>query len=194
MVKPSEITHMRFSAIPRFIRPGSYTVDVSLADLEFWLASQRRDCVLDLDPDFQRGHVWTDAQQSAYVEFLLRGGESNVTLYFNHPHYQRTAAAHCDLPDALVLVDGKQRLNACVRFAQDLLPAFGHRLCDYGDAGDRRSAMRNARLRMNVNALQTRAEMLQWYLDLNAGGVPHAPHEIARVRALLAAEPVAVTA
>jgi hypothetical protein len=39
-----------------------------------------------------------------------------------------------------------------------------------------------------VNELKTRREVLQWYLDLNAGGVVHTTKEIERVRELLAKE------
>ncbi len=39
-----------------------------------------------------------------------------------------------------------------------------------------------------VNDLQTRAEVLQWYLDLNEGGVVHTSEELNRVRAMLAKE------
>ena len=31
---------------------------------------------IDLDPDFQRPHVWTDAQQEAFIEHVLRGGRN----------------------------------------------------------------------------------------------------------------------
>jgi len=30
---------------------------------------------LNLDPDFQRAHVWTEDKQIAFVEFCLRGGQ-----------------------------------------------------------------------------------------------------------------------
>lgn len=40
-------------------------------------------------------------------------------------------------------------------------------------------------LRINVNDLKTRDEVLQWYIDINAGGTPHTKEEIERVRAML---------
>jgi hypothetical protein len=45
------------------------------------------------------------------------------------------------------------------------------------------------RFQMKVCCLPTRAEVLRWYLAINAGGTPHTPEELARVRELLAAEP-----
>lgn len=179
-----------FSALPKFILGGSYAVDIPLDMLEGWLERQAGDYVIDLDPDFQRGHVWTDEQRSRYVEFLLRGGESQVTLYWNHPSFTREKNPGCDLAEELVLVDGKQRLTACLKFMRNEIPVFGHYLREFDDECDRRGAlgMAGARLRMNVNNLQTRRELLQWYLDLNDGGVVHAPEDIQRVRGLLRLE------
>jgi hypothetical protein len=181
----------RFSEIRKLMHGGSYTVDIPLDMLEGWLKSQSEDYVVDLDPDFQRGHVWSDEQRSRYVEFLLRGGNSQLTLYWNHPAYVNSSAPHCDLHNRLVLVDGKQRLTACLKFMRDEIPIFGHYLREFDDPVDRRCAigMAGARLKMNVNNLQTRRELLQWYIDLNDGGVVHAPEEIARVRGLLEKEP-----
>lgn len=180
----------RFSDIPRFINGGSYAVDVPFDMLTGWLARQGDDFPVDLDPDFQRGHVWTDEQRTKYVEFLLRGGQSQVTLYWNHPSYMSGRPDHCDLDDRLVLVDGKQRLTACLMFMRNELPVFGHYLDEFDDPNDRRCGigMSGASLRMNVNNLRTRREMLQWYLDLNDGGVVHTTEEIRRVRDLLEQE------
>lgn len=179
-----------FSDIPKFIYGGSYAVDIPLDVLVGWIERQEGDFMVDLDPDFQRGHVWTDEQRTRYVEYLLRGGRSQTTLYWNHPAYTSSSKSHCDLGDTLILVDGKQRLTACLKFLRNEIPVFGHYLNEFDDPNDRRGAlgMSGAYLRMNVNNLQTRRELLQWYLDLNDGGVVHTKEEIDRVRALLAVE------
>jgi len=39
-----------------------------------------------------------------------------------------------------------------------------------------------------MNDLKTRAEVLQWYIEFNAGGTPHTEAEINRVRELLKKE------
>jgi hypothetical protein len=39
-----------------------------------------------------------------------------------------------------------------------------------------------------VNDLKTREEVLQWYLDLNSGGVVHTEEELNRVREMLEKE------
>ena len=43
----------------------------------------------------------------------------------------------------------------------------------------------NAELLFCVNNLQTKKEVLQWYVDMNAGGTPHTNDEIERVRRMI---------
>lgn len=38
---------------------------------------------LQLNPEFQREHIWTQGQQEKYIEFILRGGKSGRDFYFN---------------------------------------------------------------------------------------------------------------
>jgi len=168
----------RFRDIPKFTRSGSYEVDVSLAYLPQHMKTYVEEYGLDMNPDFQRGHVWSEEQQIRFIEFILRGGTSARLIYFNCPHW------HNGGREDFVLVDGKQRLEACRRFMENKIPAFGYLYKDYSDKPD----MLDARLRFNVNDLKTRAQVLQWYIDLNAGGVVHTTEEIEKVRRLLEEE------
>lgn len=165
--------------IPQFTRSGHYSVNTSWRFLESTLSEFAAGYGLDLDPDFQRGHVWTEAQQIRYVEFILRGGKTGRELLFNKPGWGRT-----DNTSPLVLVDGKQRLEAVRRFLRNEITAFGSFLSEYGD----KLNVGAHNFTFTVNDLSSRAEVLQWYLDLNSGGTVHSDDEIARVRALLAAE------
>lgn len=38
---------------------------------------------------------------------------------------------------------------------------------------------------LNVNDLKTEKEVLQWYIDMNAGGTPHTSDEIERVKRMI---------
>ena len=40
-------------------------------------------------------------------------------------------------------------------------------------------------LMIHVNNLKTKREVLQWYIDMNAGGTPHTTEEIERVKKLI---------
>lgn len=173
---------MKFNTIPQFTRSAKWAVDISWRDLEAWLANQVNQG-FDADPDFQRAHVWTSDQKVRYVEFILRGGLTGKDILTNHPSWQ--SMSNVDGP--YVLVDGKQRLSAVLGFLRGEVLAFGHRFEDFED----RTSMRHKLgFKWHVNDLQTRAEVLQWYLDLNTGGTVHASDEIERVRALLEAEHV----
>lgn len=172
---------MKIRDIPQFTPNAPYTVTIFWSKLERFLSEQIEQG-LQTDPDFQRGHVWTERQQVAFVEFILRGGQSGRDIRTNHPTYNAGAPGE---GVSYVLVDGKQRLTAVLRFLRDEITAFGHR---YSEFEDRRQLHTNLSFMWHVNNLQTRAEVLQWYLDLNTGGTIHSDQEITRVQGLLAAE------
>jgi hypothetical protein len=171
----------RFRDIPTFTPFTGYSVDVSWQHLESHIRAETEGANVDFNPDFQRDHVWTLDKRSAYIEFVLRGGDSANNLYFNCGSYQLVSGP----PREYVLVDGKQRLTSIRMFLRDEVPIFGG--CVRSDFVDKLDFLK-ARVRWNVNTLQTRAEILQWYLDLNTGGVVHTDEEIDRVRAMLEAE------
>jgi hypothetical protein len=177
--------YTRFGDIPQLTRDGEWQCNFPLADVwrqvGDWVKGTDGDLCLDLNPDFQRAHVWTEAQQIAWIEFILRGGKTGRVLYLNHPRWARY---NHDSPYAeFVVVDGKQRIEAIRRFVENEIPVFGSHYREYTD---------NLRLTrtmlINVNNLQSRAAVLQWYLEFNAGGTPHTDAEIQRVRELLEAE------
>ena len=164
---------LSFQDIPRFPH-SAYEIDVGFEWLEGHLADAIADG-LDIDPPFQRAHVWTEAQQTAYLEYLLRGGEVSRLIIVNAP------AWHDSTYKGSTLVDGKQRLEAIRRFMRSELPVFGgHVLRDIG--GHLR--LFNGRIKWRVVALASEAELLDLYLAINAGGTPHSPEEIAKVRAM----------
>lgn len=171
-----------FKEIPQFTRPGGYEVDYPLPNLVIWVEQSIREEGLQMEPDFQRGHVWTEAQQIAFIEFLLRGGRSGRVLYLNNPSWriQVESGAYNDF----VCVDGLQRYTAIRRFIQNEIQVFGSYYKEYTD---QLSISLNT-MRVNINTLPTKAAVLRWYLEMNAGGTPHDVSELSRVRAMLDAE------
>jgi hypothetical protein len=172
---------VRYQDISQFTREAPYAVDVSWSYLEEHYRSAVEE-KLDIDPDFQRGYVWTPEQKVRYVEFILRGGRTGRDLYTNNPSWQkigRPAAGYNDY----VLVDGKQRLQAVLGFLHNEIAVFGgHYRRDFTD----KLRITGPSFRWHVNNLKTRAEVLQWYLDLNTGGTVHSDDEIEKVKHLLA--------
>ena len=174
--------YTRFQDIPRFIDRGSYAVDYPMEGFVKWLAREEDEQGLQLNPDFQRGHVWTEAQQRAYIEFLLRGGNSGRDLYFNCPSW------HNSVPDGAyddyVCVDGLQRITAIRKFVNNELKVFGSYFREYTD----RLRMTQNTIRVNINALKSKKEVLRWYIEMNAGGTPHSKAEIKRIQDMMEAE------
>lgn len=154
-------------------------MNVSWGYLREWIKSQETYCPVELDPDFQRGHVWTMDKRSAYVEYVLRGGQSSRDLWWN------CAGWNGDTKDPIQLVDGKQRLTSVLMFLEGKVLVFGgNKFSDYTD----RLRMTGTDFIVHVNNLKTRAEVLKWYLELNSGGVVHTEEELERVRVLLEEE------
>lgn len=173
---------MHFSDIEQFTKSGDYEINVPLVSLKRTLKLWEEDGGLELNPDFQRGHVWNEEQQIAFVEFLLKGGITARVIYFNSPAWSRQES-HSDLDEKVLCVDGLQRLTACLRFVEDEIKVFGHKFSEF--EGSPR-IMHD--LKFNVNDLQTRAEVLKWYIEFNTGGTVHTKEELDRVKAMLEAE------
>ena len=169
--------------ITRFKEKGNYEITVSLNYLEKAIKDYEDDYGLELNPDFQRGHVWTEKQQIAYVEFLLRGGITANTIYFNCPYFDDHKPEKYDMP--MVCVDGLQRITAIRKFIANELPVFGYYLKDFEDYT---ILLRRTDIRININNLKTRKDVLEWYIDFNSGGTVHSEEEINRVKELLSKE------
>lgn len=170
---------IRFRDIPQLTRYGNWQVNVFLKDVPYQIKKWQEDeyYCLQLNPNFQRGHVWTEQQQISYIEFLLKGGKPARTIYFNKPSWQGYASTEYD---DFVCVDGLQRITAVFGFMNNKIKVFGSY---YKEFEDRLPS--NAELLFNVNNLQTEKEVLQWYVDMNAGGTPHTNEEIERIKKMI---------
>lgn len=186
--KVTPAPYMRFLDIPQLTRAGSWECDYELHCLWPFIEAKQRESGLNIDPDFQRAHVWTEAQQIAYLEFFLRGGKTGRVLYLNHPSWYTQIPRWRSYND-FVLVDGKQRLEAVRRFMHNEIRVFGSLFNEYTDV----PRLATNTFRVNVNDLPTRAAVLQWYLEFNAGGTPHSEVELEHVRHLLAEEKAKAT-
>ena len=166
-----------FNSVP-LMPQAHYRVDIQWNYLEDWLSGHGD--IFDLEPDFQRAHVWTEAQQVAYIEWIMRGGESGRELTFNCPGWPNGRRIE---KGSGVIVDGKQRLQAVRRFLRGEIAPFGFPFSEW--TGQMRLHLSFS---IRIGSVETRAEVLKWYLDFNAGGTQHTVEEIEKVRALLAKE------
>ena len=179
----------------RLVRPlrrATYRVDVPMGVVEDTLATFERDAKarkgnLELNPDFQRGHVWTQDKQVAYIENLFRGVAPR-NIRFNCAGWQQSEAEPGDLnPGDIVCVDGLQRLTAVRDFLDGKITIFdGKTREDLAGTGFDVSRLGSGwSLSMEMFQITNRADLLQFYLDINRGGVVHSDDELSRVQDLL---------
>lgn len=178
---------MKFEDITPFTREGNwecdYTVERFARAIDYWVNDNDGDGQkLELNPDFQRGHVWTEEQQVAFIEYILRGGKSGRVVYLNNPSWQNwydKAGAYNDF----VCVDGLQRITAIRRFINNEIKAFGFFYNEFED-----TPRHTLTMKVNINSLKTKKEVLTWYIEMNTGGVVHTKDEIDMVKELLEKE------
>ena len=169
----------RFADIPKFTRDGSFQTDFDFKSLISFIDEHIEKYGLQLNPKFQRGHVWTEEQQIKWIEFFFRGGRTSRIIYLNKPDWNSSVPK--DAYNDFVCVDGLQRLTAIRRFVDGEIPIFGSYIHEFEDE---MSIVRDS-IKVNINDLKSEREVLQWYVDMNAGGTPHTTDEIERVKGMI---------
>lgn len=161
------------------IADGNYKVNTFLDNLEDTIRRFVKEYNLNLDPDFQRAHVWDLEKRVKYVEFLLKGGKSNP-IYFNCVNWRSFKPL-----GEFVIVDGKQRLTAILMFLNDEFSVFKEMDSDgigyYASEFD----MIPNDVEFIINDLPSRELVLKWYLQMNEGNVAHTEEELNKVRQML---------
>ncbi len=152
---------------------SSYHCNLQWPFVEKWIEENNP----DLNPDFQRVHVWTRPQQVAYIEYCLMEGIYGQDIFFNCPGW----CGRSKVQGPLVLVDGKQRLEAIRAFMRKDFKAHGFFI-------DQIILSHKTNVSINISELETRREVLEWYLSINRGGTPHTDEEINKVKDMLAKE------
>ncbi|MFK4705558.1 hypothetical protein ABIC83_002397 [Roseateles asaccharophilus] len=180
-------------ALYELVRPqprSVYAIDMRLSGIEDFFAKLGKDMaamggVLELDPDFQRGHVWEHHQRERYVEALIRANAPR-TIKFNCPGWQSRGDAAGDIkPFTFQCIDGLQRLTSVRMYMAGDVKVFGG--LTVTDLENSPFDPRRIHLQIEVYEFRWREQLLQYYLDLNEGGSVHTTAELDRVRALLEA-------
>lgn len=174
--------------IIRAVVKPNYSVHVRISSIESTLQEYADNEGLELNPDFQRGHVWTEEQQIAFCESLVRCvlGEVGRTITFNAASWATyNRKSDSDL-DKIVCIDGLQRLTAVQRFYRKEFKIFKEEF----EGGVYWDFFKNTRydpnalgqgLIFNVFDMQYKKDVLDYYLAFNSGGTPHSKEEIYRV-------------
>lgn len=153
-----------------------YQVDCNWKYLEKMIADQKKELGLDIDPVFQRAHVWTEKQQIDYVEYSMLGGELAKSLTFAAVGWRSISNLSW-----YALVDGKQRLEAVRKYLRNELPVFGRLYADHDDVGFSLPCSFGWRV-VEVDSPRDCAKI---YLALNRGGTPHTAEDIAKAEQAL---------
>lgn len=167
---------MKWSEIPKFKEYGISTHEnIGFVKYIERIQEEIVNYELQINPDFQRGHIWTEDQQIEYVKFFLRGGKSGRDFYFNWN------------ANSFVLVDGLQRTIALSKFVDNKLKVFGQYFTDFKFTKYIVTSNPLPEFTVNIyrNNLSSDKEVLQWYVDMNAGGTPHSTEEIDRVKKMI---------
>lgn len=173
--------YTHFADIPQFIAEGSWQYDASPAFLVRFIEEQEAKSGLVMEPDFHMAENWTEEQQVEWLEYFLRGGKEGLTVYLNCPSWNKEGmeGPYSDF----VCVDGFQRYMAIKRFLEGKICVFGSFYDEFDDA-----CMIRNKIRININDLQTKEEVLQWCIDLNSGKTLHAEHETRNLKWMLVRE------
>lgn len=173
----SDSEHKRLLRVQRITPDLNYRVDYGLSAVPRFLEQYN----VDLDPDYQRGLVWTKLQKRRFVGFVIQNHSASPIFWFNWTNNNQASQ----------VVDGKQRINAILGWLDgkyDALCPCGERFwySDRDEIADRGYEM-SITLKMHLVSLD-RASLLRFYIGLNSGGVVHDPKEISRVKKLLEKE------
>lgn len=136
---------------------------------------------ININPPYQRNHVWTSEQQEAFMGALLQDDSRIPPIYVNQRDDEKKT---CDV------VDGKQRITAILAWLNDEILAFcpsGHTV-RYSDflktTTDKR--ILGIRVTLHWRFLQlSEVDAMRFYVALNSGGTIHTENEIARVKRLI---------
>jgi len=156
---------MKYSDIIQFPF-APYRCNIGWKHIPMWFEELKN--IINLDPPYQRGYVWTEFQKTAFIEHRLKGGISGRDIYWNCEGWMR---GQFDTP--LEIVDGKQRLNAVMEFLDDKIKAFGYRYSQFEGL-----LPRHSELVFHINDLSNQYDIVKWYIDMNTGGSIHTENDL----------------
>lgn len=130
---------------------------------------------IDMDPEYQRGFVWTLEDKRALIDSIFNNVDIGKFVLASRPYK--------DGEKGFEIIDGKQRLSAIKEFFEgrftwrgllfwDLHPMDQHHIRDY--------PISRAEL-----TEPTREKILDCFLRLNTGGRPQDPKHLKKVQKLL---------
>lgn len=136
---------------------------------------------VNLDPVYQRGHVWTTEQERLFVGAMLENPKAIPPFWFNwiHKDFHRSNSE---------IVDGKQRINALCKWLKGKIKAK----CPCGIEVHYSELTEIDHRNLSIGVMMSwsfveldQKEVMKFYLRLNSGGTIHTPKELDKVRELI---------
>lgn len=119
-------------------------------------------------PPWQRGLVWSQAQQIAFIESAWRGiglGTYTINRTRTYPH-----------PLDNLLIDGQQRMHAIECYVDDQFPVFGWHWSEVTEIDRRAWEMSTAFASYETDS-EDETFLRSYYDMMNFGGVAHTPDQ-----------------
>lgn len=139
----------------------------------------------ELNPDFQRGHIWSVGQQIHFIENLLKG-IAELKIIFNCPTWN--AISNVDTTDInqfdFVCLDGLQRITAVLDFIDMKFKIFNNTY-SHEDLKGTYFDLKKYKFNIEMYNFDNKRDMIKFYIDYNTGGTPHSESEILRVKKML---------
>jgi hypothetical protein len=156
----------------------TYHVNVGLGYLVTTLCQYN----INLNPIYQRDYVWTLEQKQKFVGAMLENHNAIPPLWFNWTSKEFSR-------DSAEVVDGKQRIQACLEWLDGKFDA----ICPCKetvhiaqlDEIDMRNIGMSCVFDWNFVDL-TPKEVMKFYLRLNSGGTVHTKDDLEKVEKLIA--------
>ncbi len=169
----TEMYHQRLRRVQLLTPDCTYRVDYAIAAIPRFLEQYS----VDMDPDYQRGYVWTKKQKQAFVGAVLQNHHAIPIFWFNTLDIGKSE-----------VVDGKQRLNAILGWLdnryEEICPCGETFWYRDADVIAKRSLNMMVTLKMHFVQL-SRLDVMKFYLSLNSGGTVHKPKDLNKVRKMI---------
>lgn len=158
----------------------------SLIHLE-WLARRSQlprddEQHLVIDPEFQRGAVWTARQKRAWIESILLDLPLPA-IFINR--FGTISGGHKKYGFKDIVIDGQQRIRATAEFVAGKFKVHGERYTDQSVVFQRVFKM-NVVCPVIYTQFDDEAECAELYLKLLTAGTSHTEDELEKARAFIA--------
>ncbi len=135
---------------------------------------------IDLDPDYQRGNIWTLDQKVNLIDSIFKNVDIGKFTIISRPWGSNPNKAAT--PKMWEMLDGKQRITAIIEFYTNRFKYKGKYFCDMHIRD--KQHFKNYNISSGETEPLTDEQKYRYFLKLNTTGTPVDEAHIAKVRKL----------